>query len=230
MVCRARHTHLKDLQNCTQTTTSAFKKLSFAIYRVFSCCLQRYTLKMTSKHVATTLAMVIGIGVLALTADAASAQWQWREKDGRQIFSDLAPPTEITEKNIMKRPPGVNRAAAPLVITPGLATTADTRPVVAPAAAAAKASVPKLSGKDLALEAKIRKTEKEEAAKQEVALEQVAKAKAENCERAKTGLATLQSGVRMSAVNAAGEREVFDDTRRASETKRAHTVLDASCK
>lgn len=194
-------------------------------------CLQRYTLKMTSKHVATTLAMAIGLGVLALTATAANAQWQWREKDGRQIFSDRAPPSEIAEKDILKRPLGDNRAAAvPLVITPGVATAADTRPVVAPAEAAAKASVPKISGKDLALEAKIKKVEKEAAATKEVALEKVAKAKAENCERAKTGLATLQSGVRMSAVNAAGEREVFDDTRRASETKRAHEVLDANCK
>jgi len=186
---------------------------------------------MTSKHVATTLAMVIGIGVLALTATAASAQWQWVEKDGRQIFSDRAPPTEIAEKDILKRPPGNNRAAAmPLVITPGVATTADTRPVVAPAAAAAKASIPKLSGKDLDLEAKVKKVEKEAAAKKEVALEKVAKAEAENCERAKTGLATLQSGVRMSAANATGEREVFDDPRRASETKRAHEVIAANCK
>lgn len=185
---------------------------------------------MTSKHVASTLAMAIGLGVLALTATAANAQWQWREKDGRQIFSDRAPPSEIAEKDILKRPLGDNRAAAiPLVITPGVATTADTRPVVAPAAAA-KASLHMLSGKDLDLEAKIKKVEKEAAAKKEVALEKVAKAEAENCERAKTGLATLQSGVRMSAANATGEREVFDDTRRASETKRAHEVLAANCK
>lgn len=185
---------------------------------------------MTSKHVATTRVMAISIGVLALTAAAASAQWQWREKDGRQVFSDRAPPTEIAEKDILKRPPGDNRAAAPLVITPGVATTADTRPVVAPAASAAKDSIPKLSGKDLALETKIKKVEKEEATKKEVALEKVAKAEAENCERAKTGLATLQSGVRMSAANAAGEREIFDDARRASETKRAHVVIAANCK
>lgn len=185
---------------------------------------------MTSKHVATTWAMVIGIGVLALTAAAASAQWQWVEKDGRQIFSDRAPPTEIAEKDILKRPPGNNRAAIPVIITPGVATTADTRPVVATAASATKASIPKLSGKDLALEAEVKKVEKEEAAKKEVALEKVAKAEAENCERAKTGLATLQSGVRMSAAHANGEREIFVDARRASETKRAHEVIAANCK
>ena len=186
---------------------------------------------MTSKLVAKTLALAIGFSLLALTATTASAQWQWVEKDGRKIFSDRAPPAEIAEKNILKRPPGaVRAAAAPVLITPGTEAVAGAKPVAAPAAPASKASAPKLSGKDAELEAKKKKAEEEEAAKKKVEEEKVAKAKADNCERAKTGLATLQSGVRMSSVNAKGEREVFDDAKRASETKRAQEVIDASCK
>ena len=98
------------------------------------------------------------------------------------------------------------------------------------AAKTSAASAPKLSGKDAELEAKKKKADEEEAAKKKAEEEKAAKAKAENCERAKTGLATLQLGVRMSAVNAQGEREVFDDAKRASETKRAQEVIDASCK
>ena len=93
-----------------------------------------------------------------------------------------------------------------------------------------KSSAPKLSGKDTELEAKKKKADEEEAAKKKAEEDKVAKTKADNCERAKTGLATLQSGVRMSSVNAKGEREIYDDAKRASEAKRAQEVIDASCK
>jgi type IV secretory pathway VirB10-like protein len=183
---------------------------------------------MTSKPASKTLALAIGFIVMALTATTALAQWQWVEKDGRKIFSDRPPPAEIAEKDILKRPAGAVRpAAAPLVVTPVTDPAAAAKPAAAPAP---KVSAPKLSGKDAELEAKKKKAEEDEAAKKKGEEEKVAKAKAENCERAKTGLATLQSGVRMSSVNSKGEREVFDDAKRASETKRAQEVIDASCK
>jgi len=176
---------------------------------------------MTSKPASKILAWAIGFSVLAFTATAALAQWQWVEKDGRKIFSDRPPPADIQEKDILKRPAGAPRAA--------VAAT-----VAAPAAAASppglKASAPKLSGKDAELEAKKKKADEEEAAKKKAEEDKAAKTRADNCERAKTGLATLQSGVRMSSVNAKGEREIFDDAKRAAETKRAQEVIDASCK
>ncbi len=184
---------------------------------------------MTSKLATKTLAWAIGFSVLALTATTASAQWQWMDKDGRKVFSDRSPPADIQEKNILKRPAGATRAAAAAAAlsTDAVATA---KPASAASSPASKASAPKLSGKDAELEAKKKKADEEEAAKKKAEEEKVAKTKAENCERAKTGLATLQSGVRMSSVNAKGEREVFDDAKRASETKRAQEVIDASCK
>jgi hypothetical protein len=187
--------------------------------------LPRYTPKMTSKPASKTLAMAIGFAVLAFTATTALAQWQWIEKDGRKIFSDRPPPADIQEKDILKRPPGAARAAAAAALTAEAA-----KPAIAASAPASKTSAPKLSGKDAELEAKKKKADEEEAAKKKAEEEKVAKTKAENCERAKTGLATLQSGVRMSSVNAKGEREIFDDAKRAAETKRAQEVIDASCK
>ena len=180
---------------------------------------------MQTKITLKTLFLTLCFGTFAITA---SAQWQWVEKDGRKIFSDRPPPSEIAEKDILKRPPGAAKAGAALTsITPALQAASGAKP---PAAPASRASAPKLSGKDAELEAKKKKAEDEEAVKKKADAEKTAKAKAENCERAKTGLATLQSGVRMAAVNAQGEREVFDDAKRASETKRAQEVIDASCK
>ena len=154
---------------------------------------------------------------------SALAQWQWIDKDGRKVFSDRSPPAEIQDKDILKRPAGNSKAAAPTADS-GSASDAATKPP------AAKASTPKLSGKDTELEARKKKAEDDEAAKKKLEEEKVEKAKAENCDRAKTTLATLQSGVRVSSVNAKGEREVFDDAKRASETKRAQDAMAASCK
>ncbi|MFM9901459.1 MAG: DUF4124 domain-containing protein, partial [Polaromonas sp.] len=57
-----------------------------------------------------------------------------------------------------------------------------------------------------------------------------AKARADTCDRAKRALTTLQSGVRIGVTNAAGEREVMDDAKRAEETKRIKDLADGSCK
>jgi hypothetical protein len=173
-------------------------------------------------HVTTLVLALTGV----LFGVSAHAQWQWIEKDGRKMFSDRPPPADIQDKDILRRPQGASRLSSTLP-TAETASVAAVRPASAPAP---KASAPKLSGKDAELEAKKKKAEDDEAAKKKAEEEKLAKAKAENCERAKTGLATLQSGVRMASVNAKGEREVYDDAKRQSETRRAQEIIDSSCK
>jgi hypothetical protein len=216
-----------NIANSRKTARFAIKILGVAFCNFPGGGSQRYTPKMTLKLTSKSATLVLAFCTLALTAISASAQWQWVEKDGRKIFSDRAPPAGIPDKDILKRPAGATLpATAPLLISSPEAA-AGSKPVASPAA---KASAPKLSGKDTELEAKKKKAEEEEAAKKKAEEEKVAKAKAENCERAKSGLATIQSGVRLSAVNAKGEREVFDDARRASESKRAQEIIDSNCK
>ena len=193
------------------------KAVGFAIDRGHGRCWQRYTPEMTSKTTCYMLTLAFGFSVLALATTTALAQWQWVEKDGRKIFIDHAPPAEIQDKDILKRPAGAMRGAA------GPALNAASAP-------SQRASAPKPTGKDAELEAKKKKADDEEAAKKKAEEDKVAKNKADNCERAKTALATLQSGLRMASVNAKGEREVFDDAKREAETKRTQEVIDASCK
>jgi hypothetical protein len=181
---------------------------------------------MNTKYAARNLVISVclsGIAQLAL------AQWQWLDKDGRKVFSDRSPPAEIAEKDILKRPAGATRAATATATAPANATV-DGKPATTAGAATPKASAPKLSGKDAELEAKKKKAEDDEAAKKKVEEEKNAKVKADNCERGKSGLATLQSGMRVASVNAKGEREVFDDAKRAVEIKRVQDVIDSSCK
>jgi hypothetical protein len=153
---------------------------------------------------------------VCMMAMAASAQWQWIDKDGRKVFSDRAPPAEVLEKNILKRP-GARAAAA---------TPADAVSASAPQQAA---SAPKLSGVDKELLEKKKKAEEAEAAKRKADEEKTAKAKVENCARAKQAKASFDSGVRIARTNDKGEREVMDDAARAAEVKRIQAVIDADC-
>lgn len=155
---------------------------------------------------------------------AASAQWQWIDKDGHKVFSDRAPPADIQEKNILKRP---GNYKLPMTVTPDSASETD-----APGAAAAPllpTSAAKTSGLDKELEAKKKQAAEAEAAKRKAAEADVTKAKIENCARAKQAKTTFDSGVRVGRTNAAGEREIMDDAARAAEIKRINAILVRDC-
>ncbi len=159
---------------------------------------------------------------LAITFSAA-AQWQWLDKDGRRVFSDRSPPSDIPEKNILKQPAGSKRMTTLAV------TDATAAPTAVPASQPA-GNVPKLSGKDPQLAARKKQADEEEAAKKKADEERLAKVKAENCARAKDGLTTFESGVRVAVRNAKGEREIMDDAARAAEIKRLQGIVASECR
>lgn len=162
------------------------------------------------------------VSALAGLCFAASAQWQWIDKDGHKVFSDRAPPADIQEKNILKRP---GNRKLPMTVTPDTASETD-----APAAAPLiPASAAKTSGLDKELEAKKKQAADAEAAKRKAAEAEVTKAKVENCARAKQAKATFDSGVRVGRTNAAGEREIMDEAARAAEIKRINAILVRDC-
>jgi len=161
------------------------------------------------------------LGCVCLLPLSASAQWQWIDKNGKKVFSDQPPPTDVPEKNILRRagsPPPRGGSA------PAEAEALDTS---APKAAAAP---PKPAGVDKELEEKTRKAQAEEKAKQAAEAEKNAKAKADNCDRARQGKATFDSGIRVAKINAKGEREIMDDAARAAEQKRLQSIIESDCK
>lgn len=183
---------------------------------------QRYTCPMHLKHALQSLALT---AVAALFVPPALAQWQWIDKDGRKVYSDQSPPAEIRDKDILKRPGG---RVTPAAVQPANSETAAS--ANAPVVKASAAVAPKLSGKDKELEERKKQAEAEEAVKKKAEDDKQAKARADTCDRAKRALTTLQSGVRIGVTNAAGEREVMDDAKRAEETKRIKDLADGSCK
>jgi L-lactate utilization protein LutC len=164
------------------------------------------------------LLRVTVLGLACALPAASFAEWQWIDKDGRKVFSDQSPPADIPAKNIIKQPGVKGRPAA---IEP-IAATASQAAKPAPAA-------PKLSGKDQELQEKKKQAEAAEAEKKKAHEEQVAKVRAENCERAKLSKASFDSGTRIARTNAKGEREYIDDATRASETKRLVGIIANDC-
>lgn len=164
------------------------------------------------RSAARALAWLVPCLTLLLAAGPADAQWRWRDASGRVTASDLPPPRDIPEKDILQRP------GAPARSTP----TAAAVPASAPASAAAPV--------DKELQARRRAAEEQAQAKAKAEEQRIAAQRADNCSRARTHLATLESGQRMARINDKGEREVLDDKARADETRRAREVIASDCR
>jgi hypothetical protein len=174
---------------------------------------------------AASLFLALGLGL----SSTAYAQWGWTDKDGRRIFSDQGPPSEVPDKSIFKRPAGA-KAPATAVAKAGIPEAAASAPAGSASAAKASASAPKPTGKDAELEKKKKEAETAEAAKKKAAADKFAAERAENCDRAKKAKGTFSSGIRIATTNAKGEREIMSDTDRAAESKRIDGLIASECK
>jgi hypothetical protein len=156
---------------------------------------------------------------LALATQPAWAQYKWRDSRGQVHVSDLPPPREIPDKDVLQRPAVVARAA------PAAAPTASvTSAPVASGVAANRAPL------DPELEARRKKAELDAKASAKAEEDRQAAQRADNCQRARQQLATLDSGQRLVQFNAKGERTVMDDAARANETAQARRVVATDCR
>jgi hypothetical protein len=165
----------------------------------------------------------------------AHAQWQWTDAAGRQVFSDRAPPPEVPDKNISKRPATSLPKNVLLPVSEGSAQgdvpqAAASAALIPTAGTAPSAAVPAPAGLDKELEAKRQQAAQAHASAAKAAQERSLKAKIENCARAKQAKATYESGVRIARANAAGEPEYLDETARAAELKRIQSVVESDCR
>lgn len=177
------------------------------------------------------LARVLLTAVALAASFGAAAQYQWIDKDGRRVFSDVAPPADIPTKNILKQPRGSSASVVRSAPSAPAAGDVAAAPAAAGAAAAsAPAAAASGAGVDKALEEKKKQAEAAEAAKKKAEDQKVAAARAENCKRARSAKADLDSGVRIARTNAKGEREVIDDTQRAAEQRRIAGIIQSDCK
>jgi hypothetical protein len=158
--------------------------------------------------------MFVGCTVL-LAAFPAAAQWKWKDARGQVVISDVPPPRDIPERDVLQKPELVTRRPV------GQPTPAASAPA---AESVAKAKV------DPELEARRKKAEQEQNDKSKADEEKVAAQRAENCRRARSHMASLDSGIRLSRTNEKGEREILDDKQRADEVNRTRQIIASDCR
>ena len=156
----------------------------------------------------------LGLATLAclLITSPAEAQWKWRDSRGQIHISDIPPPRDVPEKDVLQRPEVSVR-----------------KPPAAPPAAAA-ASAPAKAAVDPELEERRKRAEQEQAARAEADKQKAAAVRKDNCQRAREQLTTLDSGQRIARIKADGEREILDDDARAREAKRARDIIASECR
>lgn len=181
------------------------------------------------KPAAAPLAALAALFAIALSAAVAQAQsaekaqaggvWYWQDAQGRRVISDRAPPPQVAERQILKRP-----ASGPRVqvgVTPLPEVDAPTSVPVAAAATGAAAAASSGAAAGVANAASAAALQAATARKQ---TERQAV-----CKRAMNQLVTLQAGTRLATTNAQGERAVMDDAARAQQTQRVQAQIKASC-
>jgi Domain of unknown function (DUF4124) len=156
----------------------------------------------------------VGFSLCVAMAPAA-AQWKWKDARGQVVISDVPPPRDIPERDVLQRPDNRRAPAA----------------AAAPAASAAAAGEAVAKAKvDPELEARRKKSETEQQEKVKADEEKVAMERAENCKRARTHMASLESGMRLARTNDKGEREILDDKGRADEMQRTRQIISSDCR
>jgi hypothetical protein len=151
------------------------------------------------------------------------SQWKWRDKAGKTQYSDLPPPQDVPEANILARPP----VSKPPVFTSKPLSSA---PAASAASTAASAPASPASKASDAEEARRKKAEQDAiVAKRKADEERVAAEKAANCKGARNNLKALEEGLRVSRTNDKGEREVLEDKGRAEEKQRARDIISKDC-
>jgi hypothetical protein len=179
--------------------------------------------RQVSFRAATVLPWLAAALLLGRVAPA-DAQWMWRDADGRVTASDRPPPANVADKDILSRP--AQRAAPVPTLSPAAAASAP----AAAASAATTAPVAAAPPLDRELEARKRAAEQQQAARQKAEEDRLAASRAENCRRARSHAAALESGQRIARFNAQGEQEVLDDAGRADELRRAREVIASDCR
>jgi hypothetical protein len=150
--------------------------------------------------------VILVVAALAFSTAAGAQMYKWKDKNGHVRYGDTPPP--------------------------GVEATSIQGPSAAPSPAPeAKTDKNGKAEKPLTPEQAFQKRQKERAAADEKAAKERADAavRQANCEQARGALRNLESGQRISSINAAGERVFADDAERASMTARAEKAVAEWC-
>ena len=174
------------------------------------------------------VALPLLLTLALLSALPAWAQYRWKDANGQVHASDLPPPREIPDKDILQRPSRDARAAPPgSIASPAVAArAAPGKPTAASAAPARPASGPV----DPELAARRKQADADAQVRARSVDERQAALRADNCQRARAQLANLDSGQRLMRLNAQGEQVVMDEAARSNDAQAARQVIASDCR
>jgi hypothetical protein len=173
--------------------------------------------------------LAVAIAMVAASTSAL-AQWAWKEDNGRMVYSDRPPPSNIKQSQITRQPtliapaPPVTPAAAPAQPPAGVAPgAADIREPTTKGPAAPKTVA------DQELEFRKRQQAREAAEKKAADDQAKATQQAQDCDRVKGYIQSLESGVRITRADNDGNPHFLDDNERAAELDRSRAVAAKTC-
>ena len=172
------------------------------------------------------------LGVLAVLCSAASlgsAQWAWRDEHGRTVYSDQPPPAAVRARDVLRQPapPTPNESSDSSNTDAPSASNPATAPSPSNRAAPAAPRPPTMAEREL--EFRKRMKERAEAEKKVADTQAEATRKADDCERARGYLKSLDDGVRLVRSNPDGSRELLDEAQRAAEAQRTRQMIESRC-
>ena len=160
------------------------------------------------------------------SAGPALAQYKWRDGRGQVHASDLPPPREVPDKDILQRPVPTKRL---VVGAPGAAGGVAGQSAIT-TATAASAPVLLTPPVDPELDLRRKRADEEARVRARTDEDRLSGQQAENCRRARQQLAALGSGRRMERFNDRGEAVVLDDNARADALQTAQRVVGSDCR
>lgn len=187
------------------------------------------------KRLCGHLAIVAATAAMTFAgATAAAAQYQWRDSQGRMVYSDLPPPPSVAPSRII-RAPEAPRGADPSAVPPGqnpaaqAATGAGVQPVTAARSSPPAASDAGLSIADREMAYRKRLADRAEDEKKAMEASRRKLELARACNDARGDIRSLESGQRISRINAAGEREFLSDAERSERMSAARKSVSERC-
>jgi hypothetical protein len=186
----------------------------------------------TSPRLNRWLALTAAATALTLFGAPVAAQYQWRDAGGRMVFSDLPPPASVAPGRVISAPSVKREAAAPAGLgaakaAAAAAPAAGTGTTAGVSVAAAADSNQSLADRELAYRKRLAERAEQEKKAEEESRRSLEVAKA--CADTQADIRSLESGQRISRINAAGEREFISDAERAERLSSARKNVGQRC-
>jgi hypothetical protein len=161
----------------------------------------------------------------AMAGMAAAAQYQWRDDRGRMVYSDQPPPASVAPARILKAPEPPPAAAT--IRDPGAAASPGARSAAVAAASAPAPALATAADQEFAFRKRMADRAEQEKKAAEAADREVKLARA--CADAQGDIRSLESGQRISRINAAGEREFLSEAERTERLRNARKSVSERC-